>query len=59
MCDCGCAYERYPRGIDGDCLCTKPRGLPCPMDDPDEDEPYEQDSPRETRMMYDEDWKYE
>jgi len=57
MCDCGCTYERYPRGIDGDCLCTKPRGLPCPMDDPDDDDPYEQDDPRETQMMYDEEYE--
>jgi hypothetical protein len=31
--------------------------LPCPMDDPDDDDPYEQDDPRETQMMYDEEYE--
>ena len=63
MCFTGsCQWERYSYKRE-DCICRKPSHLPCPMDiDDDEAERLnaeweEEDDPRETQTMYDEDWK--
>ena len=51
MCYCNCQYDRWSYEYE-DCLCMKPKGLPCPQDLTDEEaehlnNEWEEDAPDE------------
>lgn len=57
MCYCNCKYESYPYGPNEECICKKPKYIPCLMDE-DMNEDNEDTEPEYTLEDY-YDFKYD